>query len=117
MHHCSLLGFVRYGVKYCKLYGHGYTSIGRKSDTIPNPDLAMRDGEMACSFLVSLSMGAIDTQVTVVFIISTRESSRTNLGSVAADTSSSDNVVYLITVVLPSYPTQFVYICSRCSQY
>ncbi|EER19529.1 FAD synthetase, putative [Perkinsus marinus ATCC 50983] len=34
-----------YGVKYCKLYGHGYTSIGRKSDTIPNPDLAMRDGD------------------------------------------------------------------------
>ncbi|KAF4697693.1 3'-phosphoadenosine 5'-phosphosulfate sulfotransferase [Perkinsus olseni] len=34
-----------YGVQYCELYKYGYTSIGRKSDTIPNPDLLIRDDD------------------------------------------------------------------------
>ncbi|KAF4667662.1 3'-phosphoadenosine 5'-phosphosulfate sulfotransferase [Perkinsus chesapeaki] len=35
-----------FDVKYCELYKYGYTSVGRKSDTIPNPDLKipLKDG-------------------------------------------------------------------------
>lgn len=37
-------------VPYCQLYDRGYTSIGAETDTLPNPELKLKDGSFSPAF-------------------------------------------------------------------
>ena len=38
------LTLTRFELPVCELYAHGYTSLGKRSDTAPNPALLRADG-------------------------------------------------------------------------
>ena len=81
--------FLRYfNLPYCKLYDHGYTSLGKKTDTRPNPALLIRATTSMSTCMADLE-GEVDESYLPAYMLSDWTLERAGRGAPAATSTSS----------------------------